>query len=127
MAPSYSVIIKSYRRSQAFVAFRAGRFVVEVYGCFETRYGNKTERIASAFHPTSLSRMDLQQIACLFSTFESFVDALSIREFGEDWTVCSDKSNWQVLQIRFQKCSAGPVVSHLHLINYKNYHERSDY
>lgn len=93
MAPSYSVIIKGYQRSQAFAAFRVGGFGVEVCGCFEMRYGNKTERITSAFHPTSHSPMDLKQIACLFSAFESFVEALSIREFCKDWTVCGDKSN----------------------------------
>ena len=41
--------------------------------------------------------MGLKQIGCLFSAFESFVDPLAIREFGEDWKVRSDKSNQQVL------------------------------
>lgn len=41
--------------------------------------------------------MGLKQIGCLFSAFESFVDPLAIREFGEDWEVRSDKSNPQVL------------------------------
>lgn len=55
MAPSFSVIIKGYRRSQAFVAFRVGRFAVEVCGCFELRYGHKAEPIDGSLYPTALS------------------------------------------------------------------------
>jgi len=39
--------------------------------------------------------MGLSQIGCIYSTFESFVDPLAVREFGEGWKVCSDKSNQQ--------------------------------
>ncbi|WP_155257525.1 hypothetical protein [Rhizobium leguminosarum] len=41
----------------------------------------------------ALSEMGLSQIGCLFSAFESFVDPLAVREFGEGWKVCGDKSN----------------------------------
>lgn len=37
--------------------------------------------------------MGLSQIGCLFSAFESFVDALAVREFGEGRKVYGDKSN----------------------------------
>ncbi|WP_165411022.1 hypothetical protein [Rhizobium ruizarguesonis] len=86
-----SLIITGNQRSCTFVAFRACRSAVGVCDCFELRYGNKAEPIGSSLYPLALSEMGLSQIGCLFSAFESFVDPLAVREFGEGWKVCSDK------------------------------------
>ncbi|AUW40701.1 hypothetical protein CUJ84_Chr000284 [Rhizobium leguminosarum] len=61
--------------------------------------------------------MGLSQIGCLFSAFESFVDPLAVREFGEGWKVCSDKSNQQALMKNLFNVLCNP--SYLSMISYR--------
>jgi hypothetical protein len=61
--------------------------------------------------------MGLSQIGCIYSAFESFVDPLAVREFGEGWKVCSDKSNRQDFMKNLFNVLCNP--SYLSLIFYR--------
>ncbi|MGZ2503201.1 hypothetical protein ACVINI_003683 [Rhizobium beringeri] len=61
--------------------------------------------------------MGLSQIGCIYSTFESFVDPLAVREFGEGWKFCSDKSNQQALMKKLFNVLCNP--SYLSMISYR--------